>query len=196
MGKRAGTIKPVEIINKELRLPMNIHCTKLFLIAFALILSSCAKQAQAVPPTATIPPPTATNAPPTKNPTDIPTESPTEIPTEAPSNTDPSLFGALAKSEINPLAANIQEAVFTRVMDGFIASGNIIEYQIISSEVFPSSDGSLIAEIYYNVRTTDSSWLVDGGTQADNNWINNKCNRFDFVNTESEFQLKNRRTCN
>ena len=81
-------------------------------------------------------------------------------------------------------------------MDGFIASGNIIEYQIISSEVFPSSDGTLLAEIYYNVRTTDASWLVAGGTQAEDNWITNNCNRFDFVNTEIEFQLKNRRTCN
>ena len=179
---------------------MNIHRTKLFLILFTLIISSCAKQAQAIPPTATVPPPTPTNVPPTETPveipTDIPTESPTEMPTEAPSNTDPLLFGALAKSEINPLAARIQEAIFTKVMDGFIASGNIIEYQIIGSEVFPSSEGTLITEIYYNVRTMDTSWLVDGGTQADDNWITDKCNRFDFVNTETEFQLKNRRTCN
>lgn len=179
---------------------MNIHRAKLFLIVFALILSSCAKQAQAVPPTAIVLPPAVTNAPSTEVPavaqTDVPTEIPAEKPTEVLSNTDPSLFGALAKSEINPLAANIQEAVFTKVMDGFIASGNILDYQIISSEVFPSSDGTLIAEIHYNVRTTDASWLVDGGAQADDNWITNKCNRFDFVNTETEFQLKNRRTCN
>jgi len=178
---------------------MNIHRTKVFLILFALIISSCAKQAQAVPPTITVSPP-ATNVPPTKAPaeipTDIPTDEPTEIPTEIPPNTDPALFGTLAKSEINPLAAKIQEAVFAKAMDGFVVNGNIIEYQIISSEVFPSEDGTLIAEIYYNVHTTDSSWLVDGGTQADDNWITDKCNRFDFVNTETEFQLKNRRTCN
>jgi len=172
---------------------MNIHRTKLFLIVFALILSSCAKQAQPVPPTATIVMPTEA---PAEIPTDIPAETPTDIPTEASSNTDPSLFGALAKSEINPLAAKIQEAVFAKVMDGFIASGNIIEYQIISSDAFPTEDAMLIAEIYYNVRTSDSAWLLDGGTQADDNWIMDKCNRFDFVNTETEFQLKNRRTCN
>jgi len=166
---------------------MHTHRTKLFLLV-VLLLSSCVKQAQVIPPTAIIPPPTATIV--------IPTETPTETPTEIPSNTDPSLFGAIAKVEINPLAGKIQEAIFTKVMDGFIANGNIIEYQLTSSEVFPSSDGTLIAEIYYNVRTTDSSWLVDGGIQADNNWITNKCNRFDFVNTETEFQLKNRRTCN
>lgn len=106
------------------------------------------------------------------------------------------LFGALDKSEIDPLAGRIQEAIFIKVMDGFIASGNILEYQIISSEVFPAGNGTLIAEIHYNIRTTDPSWLVDGGTLAEDNWIQNKCNRFDFVNTETEFQLKNRRTCN
>ena len=169
---------------------MNIHRARHWLVVLILLLSACSKQAP--PPTATLPSPTETLAPPTE----IPTEVPTEIPIELPSNIDPALFGALAKSEINPLAAKIHEAIFIKVMDSFITSGNIIEYQIISSEVFPTGDGILIAEITYNVRTTDSSWLVDGGTQADDNWITDKCNRFDFVNTEVEFQLKNRRTCN
>lgn len=171
---------------------MTTRRIKLFLLVFILLLSACAKQAQPVPPTNTPPPPTATSTPPIETPTEIPTETPTEVP----SNTDPSLFGALAKSEISPLAGKIQEAIFTKVMNGFIASGNIIAYQIATSEVFPSSDGTLLAEIYYNVRTIDPSWLIDGGTQANDNWINDKCNRFDFVNTETEFQLKNRRTCN
>jgi len=171
---------------------MHIHRTKHWLFVFIFLLSACAKQAQPIPPTAALLPPTE----PVALPTEIPTEVPTEIPTELPSNTDPALFGALAKSEINPLAAKIHEAIFINVMDGFIASSNIIEYQIVSSEVFPAGDGTLITQITYNVRTTDSSWLVDGGTQADDNWINNKCNRFDFINMETEFQLKNRRTCN
>ena len=171
---------------------MNIRSTNIFLFVFIFLLSACAKQVQPVPPNVTLPTPTETSAPPTE----IPSEIPTDVPTEASSNNDPSLFGALNKSEINPLASKIQEAIFTKVMDGFIASGNIIEYQIITSEVFPSTDGTLIAEIYYNVRTTYTAWLVDGGTQAEDNWINDKCNRFDFLNTETEFQLKNRRACN
>ena len=171
---------------------MNIHYTKHFFFVFIFLLSACAQQVQAVPPTITVAPPTETSAPPTETPTEVPTETPTSVP----SNTDPALFGALAKSEINPLVSKIHEAIFIKVMDGFIANDNIIEYQITYSEVFPSSDGLIIAEIIYNVRTTDSSWLVDGGTQADDNWIMNKCNRFDFVNTETEIQLKNRRTCN
>ena len=168
---------------------MNKHRLKLISILFILLLSACAEQVQSAPPTATLYQPSET-------PTEIPTDIPTEIPTEVPSNPDPSLFGALAKSEIDPLASNIQDSIFSKSMDGFIASGNIIEYRIIASEVFPSSEGGLIAEFFYNVRTADTSWLVDGGTQADDNWITDKCNRFDFVNTETEFQLKNRRTCN
>lgn len=164
---------------------MNLRHVKLILLVTLLLLSACAKQAQPITPTSTPLPPTQ-----------VPTEIPTEIPTEVPSNTDPSLFGALSKADINPLASNIHEAIFVKVMDGFIVNGNIIEYQIITSEVFPSGEGTLITQIYYNVRTTDPSWLVDGGTQTEDNWITDKCNRFDFVNTETEFQLKNRRTCN
>jgi len=81
-------------------------------------------------------------------------------------------------------------------MDAFIANGGILDYQVTRVTIFTAGDGSLYAEITYNVRTADTSWLADGGTQADDNWINNKCNRFDFVTTETEFQLKNRRTCN
>ena len=171
---------------------MNIRRTIAFLFVSILLLSACTKGAQPPPPTATISPPTETSAPPTETPTEIPTD----VPTQTPSNTDPSLFGALSKAEMDPYASKVHEIIFTKAMDGFIVSGNIIEYQILSSEVFPSNDGGLITEIYYNVRTTDPSWLIDGGTQVENNWIQNKCNRFDFVNTEAEFQLKNRRTCN
>ena len=166
---------------------------KLF-AAFIIVLSlsACAGQSQSASPTSAPPPPAETAAPPTETPTAIPTADPTEPASSA----DPALFGALAKSEINPLAGRIHEAIFIKVMDGFVASDNIIAYQIVSSDVFPSSDGGLIAEIYYNVRTTDPSWLAEGGVQAEDYWITNKCSRFDFVNTETEFQLKNRRTCN
>ncbi|NWG34012.1 MAG: hypothetical protein HXY42_06185 [Chloroflexi bacterium] len=171
---------------------MKTQRTAQFLFVFTLLLSACARQTQPVLPTATLPPSAPTSALPTETPTDIPTA----IPTEPLASADPTLFGALAKSEINPLAGKIHEAIFIKVMDSFVASEDIIEYQIVASEVFPASDGTFIAEIYYNVRTTDPAWLADGGVQADDDWIQNKCNRFDFVNTETEFQLRNRRTCN
>lgn len=168
---------------------MKIRRSIFFLFIFIFLLSACAKQEQSVPPTAALIQPTAV-------PIESPTESPTEIPTDIPATSDPLLFGALEKSRLDPLASNIQDAVFIAAMDEFISSRNILEYRIIDSEAFPDSEGKLIVQIYYSVRTTDLSWLVDGGTQVENNWITDKCNRFDFVNTETEFQLKNRRTCN
>jgi hypothetical protein len=166
---------------------MNIRCTKLFLFVF-IVLSACAGQAQATP-TATFPSPTRTNNP--------PTEMLIEIPTEISSSTDPALFGTIEQGEIQAFSLEpIANAIFTSVMDGFAANGNIIDYQVMRVTVFPTENGTLYAEITYNVRTTDPSWLVDGGTQAGDNWINDKCNRFDLVTTETEFQLKNKRTCN
>lgn len=174
---------------------MTIHRTKLLLIVFIILLSGCAQQAQPVIPTATLPPPTQTNAPPTKTPTATPTETPTAIPT--PTIIVPVLFGAIAQNQVQAYSLDpIANAIFRKVMDNLIANGSINDYAVASVTVFPTGDGAFYAEITYNVRTADPSWLTDGGIQADNNWINEKCNRFDFVTTATEFQLKNRRTCN
>lgn len=161
-------------------------------LLIALLLVGCAKQATPIPSTATIPPPTETAAPPTETPTEIPTETPIPGPTQ-----DPLLFGAIGQGEIQAFSLEpVANAIFSKTMDGYIATGNIIEYTVTRVTVFPAGGGAFYAELTYNVRTTDTSWLVDGGTQAADNWINDKCNRFDFVTTDTEFQLKNRRTCN
>jgi hypothetical protein len=153
----------------------------LFLLC-VILLFACTKQAQPIPPTTTSAPPI---------------EAPPETPTEVPSNTDPTLFGAITQTEIQAYSLEpVASAIFNKVMDAFIANGDILEYQVTRVTIFPAGDGSLYAEITYNVRTTDIIWLEDGGAQAEDNWINDKCNRFDFVTTEAEFQLKNRRTCN
>ncbi|PWB69410.1 MAG: hypothetical protein C3F07_19415 [Anaerolineales bacterium] len=163
---------------------MNLHRTKLFLLVFILLLSACAQSAETVPPTAVLPSPTEAIAP-------------TETPTEVPAATDPALFGAIAQSEIQAYSLEpVANAIFTRVMDALAANGDILEYQVTRVTIFPAGDGSLYAEITFNVRTADPSWLADGGTQSADDWIQNKCSRFDFVTTETEFQLKNKRTCN
>lgn len=144
------------------------------LLAFSLLLSACSWQAQAVPSTATLPPPAATPLP-----------------------QDAALFGAILQGEIQAYSLEpVASAIFNKAMDVFIENGDILEYQVTSVTIFPAGNGSLYAEITYDVRTTDPAWLADNDTQADDNWINDKCNRFDFVTTETEFQLKNRRTCN
>ena len=80
-------------------------------------------------------------------------------------------------------------------MDSLKTTGGIQEYQTLRGTVFPCS-GGLLFEVTFNVRTTDPAWLADGGTPAADNWINEKCLRFDFVTTETDYQLRNRRLCN
>jgi hypothetical protein len=164
-----------------------------FIVVALLLVCACAQQPQIASPEVDLPVPSATAIPVT--PTIEITTTPTDLPTEI-ATTDPSLFGAIAQSEIQAYSLEpVAEAVFVKVMDEYIASKKIDEYEITGITVFPSSDGTLYAEISFNVRTTDPMWLEDGGTQANDNWINNKCNRFDFVTTETEFQLKNQRLC-
>lgn len=108
------------------------------------------------------------------------------------------LFGAVGQNEIQAFALeSVANAIFKKTFDGFVADGRIQEYQVTHVTVFPGS-GGLLSEIIFNVRiadTSDPAWLEDGGTQAEDNWINEKCYRFDFFTTNAEFQLKNRRAC-
>ncbi len=159
------------------------------------LLSACDKQAQAVPPTATAIPatatllPTATNVPPTETPLP-PTDTPIPAPTQ-----DPAVFGAIGTGEVQAGALeSVANAIFSKTMDMFAASGSVQEYQVVSLSIFPGSDG-LIAEIIYSVKTSDPAWLADGGLQMADSWINNNCSRFDFFTTNTEYQLKNRRLC-
>ena len=164
---------------------MTVQNARYALLAFSLLLSACARQAQAVPSTATLPPPAAISA------------LPTEALTATPLPQDAALFGAIPQTEIQAYSLEpIASAIFNKAMDAFITDGSLLEYQVTRVTIFPAGDGSLYAEITFNVRTADPSWLADGGTQSADDWIQNKCSRFDFVTTETEFQLKNQRTCN
>jgi len=155
-------------------------------LLIALLLIGCAKQAQTVPPT-------FTTAPPTETP--LPTETPVaSLPPDP--TADPTIFGAIGQSEIQAFALEtVANAIFSKTLDGFVAEGRIQEYQVMRVTVFPGS-GGLLSEIIFNVRTTDPTWLESDGTQAADNWIDNKCYRFDFFTTDTEYQLKNRRMCN
>jgi len=166
-----------------------------FFVAFIFILSGCAKQAQSVPPTFTTAPPIETL---------LPTETPTEkapttisIASLPPDPTaDPTIFGAIGQTEIQAFALeSVANAIFSKTFDGFVAEGRIQEYQVTGITVFPGN-GGLLSEITFNVRTTDLAWLEDDGIEAPDNWIIGKCYRFDLFTTDTEFQLKNRRTCN
>jgi hypothetical protein len=162
-------------------------------LIFVLFLSSCAK-AQALPPLVVTALPaeplaTETSIPPTTTP--LPTTN-----TLAPAPTqNASVFGSIGTGELQAgVLESVVNAIFKKTMDGFVAAGSVQEYQVASVSVFPGSNG-LITEVIFNVKTNDSTWLADGGTPSADGWINNSCSRFDFVTTDTEYQLKNRRLC-
>lgn len=132
----------------------------------------------------------------------VATSTPIPAYTETPFSTpiaalDPTVFGALGAHEIQAQAQAIEsvaDAIFKKTMDSFVAGGRISEYQVTHITVLPG-EADLLAEITYNVKTSDTSWLADGGIQAADGWIKGDCARFDFVITETEFQLTNRRAC-
>jgi hypothetical protein len=165
------------------------------LLILFFVLSGCGKQVQASAPTAVVVAitntvqPTDTVVSPSETPLP-PTNTPTPIAVQ-----DPAVFGSLGINEIQAFALeSVANAVFVKAMDGFIAGGVIQEYQVNSVTIFPGSNG-LLSEIIYNVKTADPAWLVDGGSQSVDGWINGNCARFDFFTTETEYQLKNRRLC-
>ena len=162
----------------------NMRYRFLFLI---FLLAGCSRQA--VPPTVTLAPATQT-AGPTETSTSIPF-----TPTAPDPTADPTLFGAIRTDAIQAFALeSVANAIFTKTMDGFIADGRIQEYQVTRASIFPGSTG-LLSEIIFNVKTTDPGWLAEGGTPANDNWLNDMCFRFDFFTTDTEYQLRNRRLC-
>jgi len=138
---------------------------------------------------------------PTSMPTPEATPSSSAIRLVVPTNettSDPTVFGALGADDLQDMQGaaleSVANAIFKKTMDGFVANGSIIAYQVKSLTILPS-DENLLAEIKYNVQTSDSAWLADGGTQTADGLIAGNCSRFDFIITDTEFQLKNRRLC-
>ena len=157
-----------------------------------LFLSACGR---VVP---THPPAVSNQLPPAFTETNIPSTATSLPPTDTPlpaQTQDPTIFGAIGTGEIQAFALeSVANAIFKKTMDGLVANGSIQEYQITSVTIFPGSNG-LLSEIIYNVKTVDTAWLADGGTQNADGWIQGNCSRFDFFTTETEYQLKNRRLC-
>lgn len=163
---------------------------RLMLCIGVFLLAGCGKQGPAAAPIATSMPATATITPTDTATPPPPTETSTPIPTQ-----DPAIFGAIGTGEIQAGAIeSVASTIFNKTMAGFIADGSVQEYQIVSVTVFPGG-GGLLAEIIYSVKTSDTAWLSDGGTQLADGWIANNCSRFDLFTTETEYQLKNKRLC-
>ena len=154
------------------------------LIVAALLLLSMSCSSQAATPTATA----------TARPTQTPFPAATETP--APAATSSNIFGSVPLNSIQ--AFNIEpvaQAVFEEALKDLAQAGSLREYRVDRIAVFPSGDGTLIAEIFYSLSTDKDMWPEDGGAPGADGWITGKCSRFDLIATDSEHQLVNKRLC-
>lgn len=161
---------------------------KTILIAALFFITSCKSQPAIPTVTATSPP--AKTLLPTVTATLVPTETPSPIPTPS------DVFGSIPLNSVQAFTIEpVAQAIFDQTLQGYVASGSVQEYRVDRIAVFPSGQGTLIAEISYSLRTPSDPWLEDGGLPAADGWITGRCSRFDLIVTEEEHQLKNKRLC-
>jgi hypothetical protein len=162
------------------------------LITTIFILASCKPQ-PAIP---TVVSTTLPGETPAATATPVPTETPLPTETASPVPTPSDVFGAIPLNSVQAFSLEpIVQAIFDQTLQGYITSGTIQEYRVDGISVFPSSDGTLIAEIMYSLRAEYDPFPDDFGTPSADHWITSKCSRFDLVATETEHQLKNKRLC-
>jgi hypothetical protein len=119
-------------------------------------------------------------------------------PTGTPPPTQPAsdVFGAIPLNSVQAFSIEpVAKAVFDQALREHVTQGSVQEYRVDRIVVFPSGDGTLVAEIFYSLRTDADPWLEDGGTAGTQGWITGKCSRFDLTATETEHQLTNKRLC-
>ncbi|HEX5840120.1 MAG TPA: hypothetical protein VFY26_19945 [Anaerolineales bacterium] len=157
-------------------------------IALLFVTASCTSQAVA---------PRATTAPlPTK--TSLPASTSTHAPTEtaSPAPTSSNIFGSIPLNSVQAFSIEpVAQAVFEETLKGFASTGSIRDFRVDSIAVFPSGEGTLIAEIFYSLHTDADLWPEDGGSSGTDGWITGKCSRFDMIATETEHQLTKKRLC-
>ena len=155
------------------------------------ILSACGSGTEVAASTLPSVPPVSTDIPSTETHAPIPfTDTP-----PAPAQ-DPALFGAIGWTRSRPLRSN--RLPMPSSQKRWTRSKPAAPFRTIKSCAPPSSPGAAACSPRSpsTCRTADPAWFAEGGTPAADDWINNKCSRFDFVSTETEYQLKNRRLCN
>ncbi|MBT3313345.1 MAG: hypothetical protein HN390_01910 [Anaerolineae bacterium] len=172
----------------------------LFLILIiAFFITAC--QAESAPAPMPLPAPTEVPSQvPTETPTELPIPTATFVPTETPiviAAPVSDVFGSVSMADapmgfsLDPIAAHIFEAELQKMVD----VGQIEGYQIESFGIYPRGDGTFFAEIFYAVQADATFWVEDFGSAGDDGWVRGKCTLFDFVTTEEEFQLKNKKVC-
>lgn len=160
----------------------------LVMAAFLFVTASCTSQAVATKAT-TAPLPTKTSLP-----ASISTSAPTE--TAFPAATSSNIFGSIPLNSVQAFSIEpVAQAAFEEALKGFASAGSIRDFRVDSIAVFPSGEGTLIAEIFYSLRTDVDVWPEDGGSSGTDGWITGKCSRFDLIATDTEHQLTNKRLC-
>lgn len=162
---------------------------KTLFIALLFVTASCTSQAVAPRATTATPLPTKTSLP-----ASTPTPAPTE--TETPAPTSSNIFGSIPLNSVQAFSIEpVAQAAFEEALKGFASAGSIRDFRVDSIAVFPSGEGTLIAEIFYSLHTDADLWPEDGGSSGADGWITGKCSRFDLIATETEHQLTNKRLC-
>ena len=160
------------------------------IIIAALVFVTASCTSQAVAPRAT------TGSLPTK--TSLPASTPILAPSEiaAPAATSSNIFGSIPLNSVQAFSIEpVAQAAFEEALKEFVSAGSIRDFRVDSIAVFPSGKGTLIAEIFYSLRTDVDVWPEDGGSSGTDGWITGKCSRFDLVATETEHQLTKKRLC-
>lgn len=160
----------------------------LLIAALVFVTASCTSQTAA--PTAI-----ATSLP-TK--TSLPASTPILAPIETPSPaaTSSNIFGSIPLNSVQAFSIEpVAQAAFEEALKGFASAGSIRDFRVDSIAVFPSGEGTLIAEIFYSLRTDADVWPEDGGSSGTDGWITGKCSRFDLIATKTEHQLTKKRLC-
>jgi hypothetical protein len=166
----------------------------LIIITILFITTSC--KSQSIAPTVTVTPLPTETALPSATATPLPTETllPTETPSPVPTPSD--VFGAIPLNSVQAFTLEpVAKAIFEQALQGYVSAGKIQEFRVDSISVFPSSNGTLIAEIMYSIHAENDPWMEDFGTLGTDGWITGKCSRFDLIATDTEQQLKNKRLC-
>ncbi len=170
---------------------------KTLIIAILLLIATSCKSQTIIPTATAISLPSETPLP-TITATSLPTASALPSETPAPLPTPSGVFGAIPLNSVQAFTLEpVAKAIFEQALQGYVGAGKIQEFRVDSISVFPSGNGTLVAEIMYSLHTdTDPDpWPEDFGTAGTDGWITGKCSRFDLIATDTEQQLTNKRLC-
>ncbi len=166
----------------------------LLITTLLFITASC--KSQTIIPTATTTSLATETSPPSATSTQLPTETalPAETPLPIPTLSD--VFGAIPLNSVQTFTLEpVAKTIFEQTLQGYVSAGKIQEFRVDHIAVFPSGNGTLIAEIMYSLHTENDPWPEDFGTAGTDGWITGKCSRFDLIATDTEQQLTNKRLC-